>query len=80
MNKIIEIAKAWMTAAQPSEEQQALAMKRLAVCVKCEYMVKSVVFKYKCKGCGCPIGQKIYTGAMGTCPLHKWDKVEDENK
>jgi hypothetical protein len=39
-------------------------------------MVESVVFKFKCDECGCPIGKKIFTPLMGQCDLHKWDKVE----
>ena len=77
MNKLVEIAKAWMIACQPNEDQQLLAEKRLKICEQCPSMVESTVFKYKCNECGCPIGKKIYTGATGTCPLHKWDIVEN---
>jgi hypothetical protein len=38
--------------------------------------VDSVVFTKKCAECGCPIGKKIFTPTMGSCDLHKWDKVE----
>ena len=57
-------------------EQFTLANKRLVICEKCPSMVESVVFKFKCKECGCPIVKKIYTPKLGTCDLHKWDKVE----
>jgi hypothetical protein len=77
MKKLMEIAKAWMNSYQPTILQQLLAEKRLAICEKCPSMVESTVFKYKCNECGCPIGKKIYTDAMGTCPLHKWDIVEN---
>ena len=76
MNKLKEIASAWRAAANPTTEQFTLANKRLVICEKCPSMVESVVFKFKCKECGCPIGKKIYTPKLGTCDLHKWDKVE----
>ncbi len=71
-----EIARAWMSAARPTKQQAELANKRLSICQSCPSMIESVVFKYKCKECGCPIGKKIFTDKMGTCDLHKWDKVE----
>jgi hypothetical protein len=76
MNKITEIFKSWMIAESPSPEQLNLAKKRLGICTECPSMVESVVFKYKCKECGCPIGKKIFTPLMGQCDLHKWNKVE----
>ncbi len=71
-----EIAKAWWIASKPTKEQSELAMKRLAICKGCDSMIESAVFKFKCNECGCPIGKKIFTPKMGTCDLHKWDKVE----
>lgn len=73
---IIDIAKAWWIASRPTAEQSQLAQKRLGICSECPSMVESVVFTYKCNECGCPIGKKIFTDKMGTCDLHKWDKVE----
>lgn len=76
MNKIAEIAISWWRAEVPTKEQSQLAQKRLGICSECPSMIESVVFKYKCKECGCPIGKKIFTPKMGSCDLHKWDKVE----
>ena len=76
MSNIKEIIKAWWIASNPTPEQSQLAQKRLEICRGCPSMVESVVFTYKCKECGCPIGKKIFTDMMGTCDLHKWDKVE----
>jgi hypothetical protein len=73
---IKEVVKAWISAANPTKEQSILANKRLEICKKCDSMIESVVFKFKCKECGCPIGKKIFTDKMGTCDLHKWDIVE----
>jgi hypothetical protein len=76
MNKISEIFRSWVIAELPSKEQAELAQKRLSICKECPSMVESVVFKFKCDECGCPIGKKIFTPLMGQCDLHKWDKVE----
>jgi hypothetical protein len=76
MDSIKDIVKAWWIASKPTQEQSLLAQKRLEICKKCPSMIESVVFKFKCKECGCPIGKKIFTDKMGTCDLHKWDKVE----
>ncbi len=72
----IDIVRAWWIAANPTPEQSELAQKRLNICKSCDSMVDSVVFDKKCGECGCPIGKKIFTPALGTCDLHKWDKVE----
>lgn len=72
----IDIIRAWWIAEHPTPQQSQLAQNRLKICNGCDSMVESVVFKFKCKECGCPIGKKIFTDKMGTCDLHKWDKVE----
>ena len=76
MSSIKEIVKSWWIASNPTPEQSLLAQKRLGICKGCSSMVESVVFSYKCGECGCPIGKKIFTPMMGSCDLHKWDKVE----
>ena len=75
-SKIIDIARAWWIASNPTPEQSQLAQKRLGICSECTSMVESVVFKYKCKECVCPICKNIFTDVMGTCDLKKWNKVE----
>jgi hypothetical protein len=76
MSNLIDIAKAWWIAANPTPEQSILANKRLEICKGCSSMEDSIVFVKKCGECGCPIGKKIFTNRMGTCDLHKWDTVE----
>ena len=76
MSKIKEIIKAWWIASNPTKEQSLLAQKRLEICRGCDSMVDSVVFTKICNECGCPIGKKIFTESIGSCDLHKWDKVE----
>lgn len=75
-SKISEIIQAWWIASNPTKEQSQLAQKRLEICNGCDSMVESVVFKFKCNKCGCPIGKKIFANQMGTCPLQKWNKIE----
>jgi len=77
MNKLVEIAKAWWIAANPTPEQSELAKKRLEICSTCSSMEDSVVFGKKCGECGCPLGKKIFTPMMGSCDLKKWNKVEN---
>lgn len=76
MNKIQEIALSWWRAENPTKEQSDLAQKRLEICVGCDSRKESIVFGYVCGECGCPIGKKIFTPKLGTCDLHKWNKVE----
>lgn len=76
MINLKEIFTAWAIARKPTLKQIELAKKRLEICNECPSMVESVVFTYKCKECGCPIGKKIFTPNLGTCDLKKWDKVE----
>jgi hypothetical protein len=73
-----EIIKAWWIAASPSKEQSELAQKRLEICVGCDAREESLLFGYRCKDCGCPIGKKIFTAAKKACPRAKWNDVEDE--
>lgn len=72
-----EIAIAWYRAANPTVEQQQLALERLAVCDTCEFKQKSKLFdEYKCSACGCPLHKKIFStvGSSGVCPKGKWSR------
>lgn len=79
----LEILNAWMTSANPNDLQKELAEKRLAFCSTCDFK-KEVLRKKQwsaiCGGCGCPISKKIFTDQYGSCPLHKWESVEDDYK
>lgn len=76
MNKISEIFKAWVAAANPTAEQAEIAEKRLAICNECEFSRynKALDFHY-CGECGCPLNKKIFSPAPGkeACPKAKWD-------
>ena len=76
MNKLQEIVVSWWRAENPTKEQSKLAEARFAICMQCNSKKDSVVFNYICGECGCPLGKKIFTPKMGSCDLHKWDKIE----
>lgn len=78
MNKISEIFKSWVIAANPSKEQKELAAKRHAICLDCEFIKNSFLFDSKCGKCGCPISKKIFSPEQGACPMGKWDKTDIE--
>ena len=80
MNKVSEIITAWWRASNPTHEQSELAKKRLEVCMKCEYLEKSLFFESKCGECGCPMGKKIFSPNIGACRIGKWDEVDGKQK
>lgn len=75
MLKLLEIAKAWIIAANPTDEQKEIAEKRIAICNTCEFSRynKALDFHY-CGECGCPLSKKIFTQGPGkdACPKQKW--------
>jgi uncharacterized paraquat-inducible protein A len=75
MLKLVEIAKAWITAANPTDEQKEIAEKRISICNECEFSRynKALDFHY-CGECGCPLSKKIFTHIPGpeACPKAKW--------
>lgn len=76
MNKIVEIFKAWNIAFNPNEEQNDLAIKRLAICEACEW--KSDVPIKRCTVCGCALKAKVFSPVRGACPKAKWDAVDTQ--
>lgn len=77
----IEIFKAWVIAANPSKEQKELAEARMNICLKCDFR-KEIIHNKKwstiCGRCGCPLQKKVFTDEYGTCPLQKWNSIEEE--
>jgi hypothetical protein len=80
IQKVKEIAQAWIIAANPSPEQIILANNRLKICNECEFI------KYReasgnpvCGECGCPLKKKIFSPKYDACPLHKWLEIEKTN-
>jgi hypothetical protein len=77
MNKLLEIAQAWIEAADPSEEAKVIAESRVSTCNTCDQNKISEILNYHyCNKCGCPIKKKIFSPLPGkeACPLGKWEK------
>jgi hypothetical protein len=72
-----KIAKAWLTAANPTPKQSELAEARWNICDSCDKkkLVTSVPI---CGACGCPLSKKIFTMENDSCPLNKWLEVEKD--
>ena len=77
MNKISEIFESWVTAANPSPEEQAIAQYRANVCDSCyEKTHVAALNIFVCDECGCPLSKKVFSPKPGkeACPLAKWEK------
>jgi len=77
MLKIVEIAKAWIAAANPTAEQQQIANHRISVCEVCPHRsyIKAAD-THTCGLCGCPLDKKIFSPKPGkeACPDQRWEK------
>lgn len=80
MNKITEIFKAWVSAANPTKAELELAAKRHSICLECKWIRDSFIFDTKCGECGCPISKKIFSPSKGACRIGKWDDVDGVDK
>ena len=77
MNKISEIFKSWVAAANPTPDQQAIAQYRANVCDSCDKKTHVVaIASFVCGECGCPLSKKVFSPKPGkeACPLAKWEK------
>jgi hypothetical protein len=75
VNKLLEIASAWFSAANPTPEQKEKAKKRLIICQSCEFKRENETLNiHYCGLCGCPLNKKIFTPVDGrtACPKGKW--------
>lgn len=76
MLKVVEIAKAWIAAANPTAEQKEIAEYRIKICDKCPHKdyVKAVD-SFTCGLCGCPLSKKIFSPKPGpeACPDARWE-------
>ena len=77
--KIVTIADAWITAANPTKEQKELAEARWNICFQCdEFRAKrELTGEPYCNNCGCPLKKKIFSRIHNECPLQKWKEVDD---
>ena len=77
MNKISEIFKSWVAAANPTYEQQTIAQYRANVCDSCDKKTHVIAINsFVCGECGCPLSKKVFSPKPGpeACPLAKWEK------
>ena len=76
MNKISEIFKAWVAAANPTPEEQILAEYRASICDSCEKKTHVPGINiFVCSACGCPLHKKVFSPkGPEACPLAKWEK------
>jgi hypothetical protein len=77
MLKLVEIAKAWIAAANPTPEQKEIADYRISICNKCPNKKLLEQFNtYVCGLCGCPLEKKIFSPQPGeqACPDQRWKK------
>lgn len=74
LSKFLEITKSWITAINPSDEQQLVADQRIAVCNTCDFRKYNDVgdFFY-CGLCGCVLKGKIYSPVEKSCPDNRWE-------
>jgi len=76
MLKIVEIAKAWIAAANPTPEQKAVAEYRIKVCDRCPHKTYTKHLNmYTCGLYGCPLQKKIFSPQPGkkACPGSHWE-------
>jgi len=76
MLKLVEIAKAWIAAANPTPEQKYIAEQRITTCNSCPYKQEQKHLNiYTCGLCGCPLNKKIFSPLRGqdACPDKRWE-------
>lgn len=72
---LIEIAKSWISAINPTEEQKIIAEYRIEICNKCEFKKFYNIFQtYYCGKCGCPLSGKAFSPNKDSCPEKLWEK------
>lgn len=76
----IEIGRAWIIAANPTEPQKNLSVKRYSICLDCAHYKKSrpITHDEYCGVCLCPISKKIFSDKFNECPKGKWESVDTE--
>jgi len=81
-----EISTAWFNKLIHSPQQKKLADDRFNICLECpskREFFEGIEWSLKCGECGCPLRVKDYTNytykdKIGSCPLNKWNEVEDD--
>jgi hypothetical protein len=74
----IEIGRAWIIAANPTNIQKELAQQRYSVCIECSHYKKSrpITHDEHCGVCLCPLSKKIFSNIFNECPKGKWKSVD----
>ncbi len=69
---LINIAKSWIIARNPNEEQKRIAESRISICNGCDFSGK-VLGVEVCTRCECPLSKKIFSPkGPGECPESLW--------
>ena len=74
-----EIFKAWITFANPTEQEEKLAKARLNICEGCTYKKETFnnqSWSLLCGKCGCPIQAKVFSSAINPCPMGYWKEID----
>jgi hypothetical protein len=77
MLKLVEIAKAWIAAANPTPEQELIAGYRISICDGCpNKKYYKHIDTHVCGLCGCPLDKKIFSPLPGeeACSDKRWKK------
>jgi len=77
MLKLVEIARSWINAANPTQQQREIAEYRISICNTCPNKKYYKPFDtYVCGLCNCPLEGKIFTPLPGdqSCPDKRWKK------
>ena len=75
MINLLEIAQAWISSYNPTEEQQQIANDRINICNSCESKKHiAVINTWICGECGCPLNKAIFAENKSKCKLKKWKK------
>jgi len=77
MFKLVEIAKAWIAAENPTPKQKLIAEHRANICDSCSSKsYNKAIDLYFCGECGCPLSKKIFSPLPGpeACPKQYWNK------
>ena len=74
-----EIFEAWKISFKPTVKQEELAIKRLKVCLGCDFrkeVLKGIQWSAYCGDCGCPLNKKVFSKNFNPCTQKKWKDVD----
>lgn len=72
-DKAKEIAQAFATKLNPTEEQKMIATIRISTCMGCEFWKENIFGIHYCEKCGCATSAKVYSDkGASSCPENKW--------